>query len=82
MKQFVIFNMQILLFGQLVDVAGETVELDPVNDTDGLVKALHRQHPALANMKYVIAVDKKVITANQALHEKSEIALLPPFSGG
>ena len=74
--------MQILLFGQLAEVAGDTVVVNATRNTDDLVKALHQQYPSLANMKYVIAVDKKVITSNQALHEKSEVALLPPFSGG
>jgi len=74
--------MQILLFGQLADIAGNLVSLDGVIDTDSLISALHRKHPALANSKYVIAVDKKIITSNQQLTEKSVVALLPPFSGG
>ena len=74
--------MQILLFGQLADIVGGSISLDGINDTDGLRKVLHKTHPALANLKYVIAVDKKIITSNQQLSENNVVALLPPFSGG
>lgn len=74
--------MQILLFGQLADIVGNQVTIDGVTDTDCLIKALLKKHPGLADLKYVIAVDKKVITSNQNLNENSVVALLPPFSGG
>ena len=74
--------MQILLFGQLADIAVSPVSLDGIIDTDSLISELHKKHPALASSKYVIAVDKKIITSNQQLSEKSVVALLPPFSGG
>jgi molybdopterin synthase sulfur carrier subunit len=38
--------------------------------------------PAIAGAKFVIAVDKKVISENTILQGNSTIALLPPFSGG
>jgi molybdopterin synthase sulfur carrier subunit len=53
-----------------------------VADTDGLVRALHSTYPALAESKYVIAVNKQVITSNTSLDENSVVALLPPYSGG
>jgi len=53
-----------------------------VADTDGLVRALHNTYPALAESKYVIAVNKQVITSNTSLNENSVVALLPPYSGG
>ncbi len=74
--------MQILLFGQLADIVGGSLSLDGINDTDALKKVLHKEHPALANLKYVIAVDKKIVTSNQQLNENNVVALLPPFSGG
>ena len=36
----------------------------------------------MINVKYRIAIDKKIITSNTAITETSDIALLPPFSGG
>ena len=75
-------SMQIILFGRLTDIAGNSVSLKNVADTDGLAKALHESYPALANTKYVIAVDKQIIKENTVLNNNSTVALLPPFSGG
>ena len=75
-------SIKIILFGKLADIAGNSVSVKNVADTDSLVNALHEDYPALANTKYVIAVDKQVIKENTVLNNNSTIALLPPFSGG
>jgi molybdopterin converting factor small subunit len=75
-------SIKIILFGKLADIAGNSVSVTNVADTDRLVDALHKDYPALANTKYVIAVDKQVIKENTILNNNSTVALLPPFSGG
>lgn len=75
-------SIKVILFGKLSDIAGSSISVEDVGDTDGLVKALHKNYPALANTKYVIAVDKQVVNGNTVLTNNSKIALLPPFSGG
>ncbi|HEX6170365.1 MAG TPA: MoaD/ThiS family protein [Chitinophagaceae bacterium] len=75
-------SVKIILFGKLAEVAGSSVSIDNVTDTDSLINVLHKSYPALTNIKYVIAVDKQVIKENTALSRKSTVALLPPFSGG
>ena len=75
-------SVKIILFGKLAEIAGSSVSLDNVTDTDSLVNVLHKNYPALTNIKYVIAVDKQVIKENTPLSKKSTVALLPPFSGG
>jgi molybdopterin synthase sulfur carrier subunit len=75
-------SLKIILFGKLADIAGGAVSVENVADTDSLVNVLHRNYPAIAKSKYVIAVDKQVITENTILTKKSMVALLPPFSGG
>jgi len=75
-------SIKIILFGKLADIAGNSVSVTNVADTDRLVDALHKDYPALANTKYVIAVDKQVIKENTVLNNNSTVALLPPFSGG
>jgi len=75
-------SIRIILFGRLAEIAGNSVSIDDVVDTDSLVNALNKDYPALNNTKYVIAVDKQVIKENTVLNKKSMVALLPPFSGG
>ena len=75
-------SIKVILFGKLSDIAGSSVSVNDIADTDGLVSALHKNYPALANTKYVIAVDKQIIKENTFLNNNSTVALLPPFSGG
>jgi len=75
-------QVQVIIFGQLVEVAGDTITLENVCDTDSLRKLLEERYPSLQNRKYVIAVDQKISTNNIALTASSDVALLPPFSGG
>jgi molybdopterin synthase sulfur carrier subunit len=75
-------SIKIIFFGKLSDIAGSSVSVNDVTDTEGLINALHKNYPALANTKYVIAVDKQVIRQNTILNNNSIVALLPPFSGG
>ncbi|HEY5370356.1 MAG TPA: MoaD/ThiS family protein [Hanamia sp.] len=75
--------MEIILFGQLRDIAGSNrISIDAIKDTNDLKKELHSKYPGFDNAKYAIAVDKKIISETVPLNTESEIALLPPFSGG
>ena len=75
-------SLNILAFGQLAELIGD----DPITmnaaDTADLQILLVERFPMLENKKYVIAVNKQVVTGNVLLHEGSTVALLPPFSGG
>ncbi len=70
------------MFGRLADIAGNTISVNNVTDTDSLMNLLHKDYPDLASAKYVIAIDKQVINRNTELNKNSVVALLPPFSGG
>ena len=70
------------MFGRLADIAGNSVSVNDVNDTDSLIADLQKNYPALTETKYVVAVNKQVIKGNTLLDKNSEVALLPPFSGG
>lgn len=76
-------QINVILFGQLTDITGKaSLSLQNVSDTDSLIQQLNETYPALANSKYIIAVDKKVIAQNTLLTDNSTVALMPPFSGG
>ena len=75
--------MEIILFGQLTDIAGSSsITINNAADTDSLVKEVNKLYPSITGVKYRIAVNKKIISDNTAITETSNIALLPPFSGG
>lgn len=76
-------QVPVYLFGQLTDIAGNnSMVLSDVADTDALLQAVNSLYPAMAGINYVIAVDKKIVRTNTVLNEKTQVALLPPFSGG
>jgi len=76
-------QVNIIIFGQLTDITGTGhLMLTGVTDTNTLVAELNRQYPGLADARYMLAVDKKVVTENVVINEHNTIALMPPFSGG
>ena len=77
-----IMTVKVIMFGKLADIAGNSVSVNDVIDTDGLIRNLDKAYPALAGAKYAIAVNKQVVSSNTLLDENSVVALLPPFSGG
>ena len=75
--------MEIKVFGQLIDVFGaEHISTEPAESVEALKVQLEKRFPALAEITFVVAVNRKVVHENISLTDKEEIALLPPFSGG
>ena len=76
-------KIEILSFGQLTDITGQnTWQMEDITDTDQLKKIFIEKHPALANSKYLLAVNMEIIRGNEKLNPGDVVALLPPFSGG
>jgi molybdopterin synthase sulfur carrier subunit len=76
-------KINLIIFGRLTDLTGKsTMVLSDIPDTNTLAKQLHELYPLLAVNKYVVAVDRKIISDNTILKENSTVALMPPFSGG
>lgn len=76
-------SIKVLVFGQLTEIISKS-EIDfPIPDnTEELTKELIKHYPKLADIKYAIAVNKKIVSQNTTLKENDSIALLPAFSGG
>lgn len=76
-------DIQVRIFGQLTDITGsEMIGIENVTDVNSLLNNLKEKFPSLAETKFAIAVDKKVITENILLNKASTVVLMPPFSGG
>lgn len=71
------------MYGQLEDITGASIiSLEDVDNTDLLTEILFKQYPLLKHKKFLVAVDKQVISGTTTISSNAEVALLPPFSGG
>ena len=75
-------QINIIIFGQLCELLGENLILSDISDTDSLIAFLNKKYSGLVDKKYMIAVNKKLISANTILTDNSTVALMPAFSGG
>jgi len=73
--------IKIIAFGQIAEITGKDFSVD-ANDLNTLKSVLNIQFPALAEKKYALAVNKKLVSDNVILKENDTVALMPPYSGG
>ena len=75
--------VNVQFFGQLTDITGSTnLQLADAVDTESLMNILLQQFPALADVKFAIAINNTIVNTNTGLSEADSIAFMPPFSGG
>ena len=78
-------TINILAFGiikEIFDSSKIEIELNNAN-TDTLRKLLEEKYPRLKQLKsFMIAVNNEYANADTMIHEKDEVAVIPPVSGG
>lgn len=74
--------VNVLAFGKIAEILEQLPLQMEATTLDNLMLKLTDQFPALAEHKFSIAVNKKLIHENINLAAGDEVALLPPFSGG
>jgi len=76
-------DVQVIFFGSITDITlVDSVLLTNCIDLDTMVHDLIELFPTLANKKYFIAVNQKMVHENIKLKMGDTVALMPPFSGG
>ncbi|MGI4870410.1 MAG: molybdopterin converting factor subunit 1 [Janthinobacterium lividum] len=79
-------NLTVALFGIAREITGQsslTLTAPAGQSVAGLLAELRQQYPALANLRSLaVAVNNDYADDDTALHERDEIALIPPVSGG
>ncbi|MDB5090617.1 MAG: moaD [Mucilaginibacter sp.] len=79
-------KIKILAFGIAKDIfGGPSVNLELTNDATvyNLQYLLEHQYPRLKQLaSYMVAVNNEYALPGDNLHEKDEIAIIPPVSGG
>jgi molybdopterin synthase sulfur carrier subunit len=76
-------NLKIRYFGLLAEITNrseETVAFSKSSVSD-LLELLFEKYPELKDKEFQVAQDLEIVSKDTLLLE-SEIALLPPFSGG
>lgn len=74
-------RIKVLAFGQIAEITGSQLYME-ATDTAVLKATLQIEFPALADKKYALAINNKVISDTKELSENDVVALMPPYSGG
>lgn len=74
-------EVKVIAFGKIAEITGKEFSV-AASDTEALKEQLVVQFPQLADMKFAVAVNKKVTDENTALNNNDTVALMPPYSGG
>lgn len=73
----------VYLWGMIAETTGQdTIDMENVPDTDTIRMWMEKKYPSLKNIRYVFAVNKKIVEGNCLLNDGDEVSLLPPFAGG
>ena len=77
----------VAFFAALRDAAGapeERVELPDGSAVDGLLRELHRAHPALRELAEdtLVSVNGRAGSGTTVLRDGDSVALFPPLAGG
>jgi molybdopterin synthase sulfur carrier subunit len=79
-------KVNILAFGITKDIfGGSSVSVDLTNDANvsNLKYLLEQQYPQLKKLAtYMVAVNNEYALDGDTVHERDEIAIIPPVSGG
>jgi molybdopterin converting factor small subunit len=76
-------KFEVKAFGMIAEKIGtDTIQVIGIETIEELKIYLNEQFPNLKDMKFSIALDKQIIQDAGEIPSGSEVALLPPFSGG
>jgi molybdopterin synthase sulfur carrier subunit len=76
-------RINLLSFGSLTEIVDSGLIIDSeLTDSDSVRNYLLKNHPEIADKKFVMAINKTIIRQNTDLTELDTVAILPPFSGG
>jgi len=79
-------KIKVLAFGIAKDIFGSpAIGLELANDSTvyNLQYLLEQQYPRLGQLRsYMLAVNNEYALPGDTIHERDEIAIIPPVSGG
>jgi len=76
-------TMTIQCYGRIKEITGaDIIVVQMAENEKDLREKIIRRFPILQNEAFAVAVNRKILSSNETFLPDSEIALLPPFSGG
>ncbi len=75
--------MIIKVFGRLAEICkNDLIEIESADSIESVKDQIESKFPELKNQKYLVAIDRQIAGSDASLKHDSEIALMPPYSGG
>ncbi|RIP37466.1 molybdopterin converting factor subunit 1 [Staphylococcus gallinarum] len=77
--------MRVLYFAEIKELLDKsTEEIDLISDitVESFVQHIIERYPAIANVKFQIAVNEEFVTDDDIVSSNDTVALIPPVSGG
>ncbi len=74
-------EIKLIAFGKISEITGKELQFESA-DLFSLRLGLIEKFPELAELKFVFAVNTKLIQGNTTLQQNDVVALMPPYSGG
>lgn len=76
-------RIKIKAFGLLAEIINSPeIEFENIPDTKELMRQLFEKYPILEDLSFSVSVNNEIRPDNVTLSDNTEVALLPPFSGG
>lgn len=73
----------LLAFGKICEVTGwSRLDRPEIKTKTEWKEWLEAEYPILRGTQYSIAINREISMEEEEVHDGSEIAFLPPFSGG
>lgn len=74
---------EVLVFGIVAAlVKADKLQVPIMHTTADLVEYVKIKYPALGQINFAVSVNRTIVSNSITVPSDSEIALLPPFSGG
>jgi molybdopterin synthase sulfur carrier subunit len=76
-------DIEIVSFGHIAEfISNQRITIAGIDDTDQLRAYLESAFPLLAETKYKLALNKRMIQGKSPITQNDIVAIMPPFSGG
>ena len=77
--------VKVIFFAQAYEIVGENeieFEIQEGTDVSGLITKLQSQFEGLLTLQFRVAVNADYVENDYILHDKDEVVIIPPISGG